>query len=177
MDGMQVAYLVPTTILAQQHFNNFSARLGEYAMKVEMLSRFRTKKQQEKTVAGLKSGSVDVVIGTHRLLQKDVKFKNLGLLIIDEEQRFGVGHKEKIKEIKSDVDVLTLSATPIPRTLNMAMVGIRDLSVLSQPPGDRYPVQTFVMEYNEAVIVNAIKREMERKGQVYYLYNLSLIHI
>ncbi|MBE7050289.1 MAG: transcription-repair coupling factor [Ruminococcaceae bacterium] len=171
MEGMQVAYLVPTTILAQQHFNNFSARLGEYAMKVEMLSRFRTKKQQEKTVEGLKSGSVDVVIGTHRLLQKDVKFKNLGLLIIDEEQRFGVGHKEKIKEIKSDVDVLTLSATPIPRTLNMAMVGIRDLSVLSQPPGDRYPVQTFVMEYNEAVIVNAIKREMERKGQVYYLYN------
>ncbi len=171
MEGMQVAYLVPTTILARQHYSNFAARLGEYAMKVEMLSRFRTKKQQEKTVAGLKSGSIDVVIGTHRLLQKDVKFKNLGLLIIDEEQRFGVGHKEKLKEIKKDVNVLTLSATPIPRTLNMAMVGIRDLSVLSQPPGDRYPVQTFVMEHNETVIVNAIRREVERNGQVYYLYN------
>ncbi len=171
MEGMQVAYLVPTTILARQHYSNFVARLGEYAMKVEMLSRFRTKKQQEKTVAGLNSGSVDVVIGTHRLLQKDVKFKNLGLLIIDEEQRFGVGHKEKLKEIKKDVNVLTLSATPIPRTLNMAMVGIRDLSVLSEPPSDRYPVQTFVMEHNEAVVINAIRREVERNGQVYYLYN------
>ena len=171
MEGLQVAYLVPTTILAQQHYNNFSSRLGEYAMKVEMLSRFRTKKQQEKTLSGLKSGSVDVVIGTHRLLQKDVNFKNLGLLIIDEEQRFGVSHKEKLKELKKNVDVLTLSATPIPRTLNMAMVGIRDLSVLSEPPGDRYPVQTFVMEYNESVISNAIKREIERGGQVYYLHN------
>ncbi len=171
MEGMQVAYLVPTTILARQHYNNFAARLGEYAMNVDMLSRFRTKKQQEKTVAGMRSGGVDVVIGTHRLLQKDVKFKNLGLLIVDEEQRFGVGHKERLKEIKKDVNVLTLSATPIPRTLNMAMVGIRDLSVLSEPPGDRYPVQTFVMEYNEAVVVNAIRREMERRGQVYYLYN------
>ena len=171
MDGMQVAYLVPTTILAQQHFNNFSARMGEYAMRVDMLSRFRTKKEQEKTISGLKNGSVDVVIGTHRILQKDVNFKNLGLLIIDEEQRFGVGHKEKIKELKKDVSVLTLSATPIPRTLNMAMVGIRDLSVLSAPPGDRYPVQTFVMEYNESVVVNAIKRELDRGGQVYYLFN------
>jgi len=171
MEGMQVAYLVPTTILARQHYTNFAARLGEYAMNVDMLSRFRTKKQQEKTIAGMRSGSVDVVIGTHRLLQKDVKFKNLGLLIVDEEQRFGVGHKERLKEIKKDVNVLTLSATPIPRTLNMAMVGIRDLSVLSEPPGDRYPVQTFVMEYNEAVVVSAIRREMERHGQVYYLYN------
>lgn len=171
MEGLQVAYLVPTTILARQHYNNFAARLGEYAMKVDMLSRFRTKKQQEKTIAGLRSGSVDVVIGTHRILQKDVQFKNLGLLIIDEEQRFGVGHKERLKEIKKDVNVLTLSATPIPRTLNMAMVGIRDLSVLSQPPGDRYPVQTFVMEYNESVVANAISRELERNGQVYYLYN------
>ena len=171
MDGMQVAYLCPTTILAQQHFNNFSARMGEYAMKVELLSRFRTKKQQEKTLAGLNSGSVDVVIGTHRLLQKDVHFKNLGLLIVDEEQRFGVGHKERLKELKKDVNVLTLSATPIPRTLNMAMVGIRDLSVLSAPPGDRFPVQTFVMEYNEAVTINAIRRELDRNGQVYYLYN------
>jgi len=171
MDGMQVAYLCPTTILAQQHYNNFSARMSEYAMKVELLSRFRTKKQQEKTISGLRGGSVDVVIGTHRLLQKDVKFKNLGLLIVDEEQRFGVGHKERLKEIKKDVNVLTLSATPIPRTLNMAMVGIRDLSVLSAPPGDRYPVQTFVMEHNEAVTINAIKRELDRNGQVYYLYN------
>ncbi len=171
MEGLQVAYLVPTTILARQHYTNFAARLGEYAMTVDMLSRFRTKKQQEKTISGLKSGKVDVVIGTHRLLQKDIKFKNLGLLIVDEEQRFGVGHKEKLKEIKKDVNVLTLSATPIPRTLNMAMVGIRDLSVLTEPPSDRYPVQTFVMEYNEAVIVNAIRREIERNGQVYYLYN------
>ncbi len=171
MDGLQVAYLVPTTILAQQHFNNFSARLGEYAMKVEMLSRFRTKKQQEKTVSEIRKGSVDVVIGTHRLLQKDVKFKNLGLLIIDEEQRFGVGHKEMLKELKKNVDVLTLSATPIPRTLNMAMVGIRDLSVIAEPPSDRYPVQTFVMEYNESVIRNAIQRELDRNGQVYYLFN------
>lgn len=171
MDGLQVAYLVPTTILARQHYTNFVSRLGEYAMRVDMLSRFRSKKQQEKTISGLKTGNVDVVIGTHRLLQKDIKFKNLGLLIIDEEQRFGVGHKERLKEIKKDVDVLTLSATPIPRTLNMAMVGIRDLSVLTEPPGDRYPVQTFVMEYNESVVVNAIRREMERSGQVYYLYN------
>ncbi len=171
MEGMQVAYLCPTTILAQQHYNTFSARMGEYAMSVEMLSRFRTKKQQEKTISKLKSGSVDVVIGTHRILQKDVEFKNLGLLIIDEEQRFGVGHKEKIKEIKKNVNVLTLSATPIPRTLNMAMVGIRDLSVLSAPPNDRYPVQTFVMEHDESVIINAIKRELDRKGQVYYLHN------
>lgn len=171
MEGMQVAYLCPTTILAQQHYNTFSARMGEYAMTVELLSRFRTKKQQEKTISKLRSGSVDVVIGTHRLLQKDVIFKNLGLLIVDEEQRFGVGHKERLKELKKDVNVLTLSATPIPRTLNMAMVGIRDLSVLSAPPGDRYPVQTFVMEYSESVTVNAIRRELDRGGQVYYLYN------
>lgn len=171
MEGMQVAYLCPTTILAQQHYNTFSSRMGEYAMSVEMLSRFRTKKQQEKTISKLKSGSVDVVIGTHRLLQKDVAFKNLGLLIIDEEQRFGVTHKEKIKEIKKNVNVLTLSATPIPRTLNMAMVGIRDLSVLSAPPSDRHPVQTFVMEHDEALIINAIRRELDRKGQVYYLHN------
>ncbi|MBQ6895516.1 MAG: transcription-repair coupling factor [Clostridia bacterium] len=171
MEGMQVAYLCPTTILAQQHYNTFSSRMGEYAMSVEMLSRFRTKKQQEKTISKLKSGSVDVVIGTHRLLQKDVSFKNLGLLIVDEEQRFGVGHKEKIKELKKNVNVLTLSATPIPRTLNMAMVGIRDLSVLSAPPSDRHPVQTFVMEHDEALIINAIKRELDRKGQVYYLHN------
>lgn len=171
MSGMQVAYLVPTTILASQHFNNFLSRMKEYCIKVEMLSRFRTKKQQQEIIAKLKTGEVDVVIGTHRILQKDVEFKSLGLLIIDEEQRFGVGHKEKLKEIKKNVDVLTLSATPIPRTLNMAMIGIRDLSVIASPPTDRSPVQTFVMEYNPIVVQNAISREIARGGQVYYLYN------
>lgn len=171
MDGMQVAYLVPTTILAQQHFNTFKERMEPYCINVEMMSRFRTKKQQQKTAAALKTGSVDVVIGTHRILQKDISFKNLGLLIIDEEQRFGVGHKEALKKLKSNVNVLTLSATPIPRTLNMALVGIRDLSVLTEPPQNRYPVQTFILERNEAVIQNAIDRELARGGQVYYLFN------
>jgi len=171
MDGMQVAYLVPTTILASQHFNTFVSRMKEYCINVEMLSRFRTKKQQEQIIAKLKTGEIDVVIGTHRILQKDVEFKSLGLLIIDEEQRFGVGHKEKLKEIKKNVNVLTLSATPIPRTLNMAMMGIRDLSVLASPPNDRAPVQTFVLEYNPIVVQNAIQRELARGGQVYYLYN------
>lgn len=171
MSGMQVAYLVPTTILASQHYNNFVSRMKEYCINVEMLSRFRTRKQQQEIIAKLKTGEVDVVIGTHRILQKDVQFKSLGLLIIDEEQRFGVGHKEKLKEIKKNVDVLTLSATPIPRTLNMAMIGIRDLSVIASPPTDRSPVQTFVMEYNPIVVQNAIQRELARGGQVYYLYN------
>jgi len=171
MEGMQVAYLVPTTILCQQHFNTFTQRMSDYAIEVDMLSRFRTKSQQNKTVSALKSGRCDVIIGTHRLLSKDIDFKNLGLLIIDEEQRFGVGHKEKIKELKKSVNVLTLSATPIPRTLNMAMMGIRDLSVLSEPPENRYPVQTFVMEKNDTVIQNAIDRELSRNGQVFYLYN------
>lgn len=171
MDGLQVAYLVPTTLLASQHYNTFLSRMKEYCINVEMLSRFRTKKQQEEIISKLKTGEIDVVIGTHRLLQKDVEFKNLGMLIIDEEQRFGVGHKEKLKEMKKNVDVLTLSATPIPRTLNMAMIGIRDLSVIASPPGDRSPVQTFVMEYNPIVVQNAIQRELARGGQVYYLYN------
>ena len=171
MDSMQVAYLVPTTILAQQHYNNFCARMKDFPIKIEMLSRFRTKKEQAEIVKKLKSGEVDIVIGTHRLLQKDIKFKSLGLLIVDEEQRFGVGHKERIKEMKQDVDVLTLSATPIPRTLHMAMVGIRDLSVITEPPVDRYPVQTFVLENNAAVIQNAMERELARGGQVYYLFN------
>ena len=171
MGGMQVAYLVPTTILASQHYNNFVSRMKEYCVNVEMLSRFRTKKQQQEIISKLKTGEIDVVIGTHRILQKDVEFKSLGLLIIDEEQRFGVGHKEKLKEIKKDVDVLTLSATPIPRTLNMAMIGIRDLSVIASPPVDRSPVQTFVMEHNPIVVQNAIERELARGGQVYYLYN------
>ena len=171
MGGMQVAYLVPTTLLAQQHYNTFLSRMKDYGVNVDLLCRFRSKKEQENTVERLKQGKVDIVIGTHRLVSKDVDFKNLGLLIIDEEQRFGVGHKEKLKELKKDVDVLTLSATPIPRTLNMAMVGIRDLSVIASPPQDRYPVQTFVMERNKDVIRSAIERELARNGQVYYLYN------
>lgn len=171
MGGMQVAYLVPTTLLAQQHYNTFSARMKDYGVNVELLCRFRSKKEQAVTVERLKQGKADVVIGTHRLVSKDIGFKNLGLLIIDEEQRFGVGHKEKLKEMKESVDVLTLSATPIPRTLNMAMVGIRDLSVIASPPQDRYPVQTFVMERNGDVIKNAIEREIARGGQVYYLSN------
>lgn len=171
MDGKQVAYLVPTTILASQHFNNFARRMNGYPIKVRMLSRFCKPKQAKETLRMLETGECDVVVGTHRLLQKNVKFKDLGLLIVDEEQRFGVSHKEKIKEIKKNVDVLTLSATPIPRTLHMAMIGIRDMSVLTKPPGDRYPVQTYVMEYNSAVVTNAIHREISRGGQVYYLCN------
>lgn len=171
MDGMQVAYLVPTTILAQQHYNTFMSRMKDYCINVEMLSRFRTKKEQKLIIDKLKSGEIDVVIGTHRILQDDIKFKSLGMLIVDEEQRFGVGHKERLKEMKKNVDVLTLSATPIPRTLNMAMIGIRDLSVITNPPQDRHPVQTFVMEYNSAAVQNAVEREIARGGQVYYLYN------
>lgn len=171
MDGKQVAYLVPTTILAKQHYENFVQRMKDFPIKVDMLSRFRSKKQQEQTVNGLRKGEVDIIIGTHRIIQKDIVFKNLGLLIIDEEQRFGVAHKEKIKELKKNVDVLTLTATPIPRTLNMAMTGLRDMSILNEPPQDRHPVQTYVMEYNEEAIKNAIKREIARNGQVYYLYN------
>jgi len=171
MDSMQVAYLVPTTILAQQHYNNFCARMKEFPIKIEMMSRFKTKKELSEIARKIAEGEVDIVIGTHRILQKDVKFKNLGLLIIDEEQRFGVGDKERLKELKTNVNVLTLSATPIPRTLQMAMVGIRDLSVLTEPPQDRYPVQTFVLERNDAIIKNAIERELSRGGQVYYLFN------
>ncbi|MCH5187533.1 MAG: transcription-repair coupling factor [Oscillospiraceae bacterium] len=171
MDGKQVAYLVPTTILASQHYNNFVQRMSGYPMTVRMLSRFCKPKQVKETLRMLETGECDIVVGTHKLLQKNVKFKDLGLLIVDEEQRFGVAHKEKIKELKKNVDVLTLSATPIPRTLHMAMVGIRDMSVLTTPPGDRYPVQTYVMEYNQAVIHNAITRELGRGGQVYYLCN------
>ncbi len=170
-DGKQVAYLVPTTILAQQHYNTFVQRMKEYPVKVELLSRFRTPAQQKAALSGLRKGTVDVVIGTHRLLSKDVTFKDLGLLIIDEEQRFGVTHKEKIKMLKENVDVLTLTATPIPRTLHMSMIGIRDMSVLEEPPLDRVPIQTYVMEYDEEMVREAINRELGRGGQVYYVYN------
>ncbi|MEE1041994.1 MAG: TRCF domain-containing protein, partial [Lachnospiraceae bacterium] len=170
-EGMQVAVLVPTTILAQQHYNTFTERMHSFPVNIEVLSRFRTSKEQKATIHGLETGAVDIVIGTHRLLSKDVTFKNLGLLVVDEEQRFGVTHKEKIKKMKEDVDVLTLSATPIPRTLHMSMVGIRDMSVLEQAPGDRVPIQTFVMEYNEELVREAIVRELSRKGQVYYVHN------
>lgn len=170
-DNKQVAFLVPTTILAQQHYNTFRERLGDFPVNVEMLSRFRTPSQQKKTLEKLKKGEVDIVIGTHRLLSKDVAFKDLGLLVVDEEQRFGVTHKEKIKQMKGTVDVLTLSATPIPRTLHMSLVGIRDMSVLEEPPIDRLPIQTFVMEHSNEIIREAIHREMARGGQIYYVYN------
>ena len=171
MDGKQVAILVPTTVLAQQHYQTTIARFRGFPVNIDVLSRFRSPKEQKRTVENLRSGAVDLVIGTHKLLQKSIQFKDLGLLIIDEEQRFGVSHKERLKEISQGVDVLTLSATPIPRTLNMALSGIRDMSTLEEPPADRYPVQTFVMEHNNAVIDDAIRREIERGGQVYYLHN------
>ena len=170
-DGKQVAFLVPTTILAQQHYNTFASRMKDFAVNVDMLSRFRTPAQQKKTIEQLKKGMVDIVIGTHRILSKDVQFKDLGLLIIDEEQRFGVAHKEKIKQLKNNIDVLTLSATPIPRTLHMSLVGIRDMSVLEEPPVDRLPIQTYIMEYDDEMIREAINRELARNGQVYYVYN------
>ncbi len=170
-DSKQVVYLVPTTILAQQHYNTFVQRMKEFPVRVDMLSRFCTPSQQKKTLEDLRKGMVDIVIGTHRVLSKDLKFKDLGLLIIDEEQRFGVTHKEKIKQMKENVDVLTLTATPIPRTLHMSLAGIRDMSVLEEPPVDRTPIQTYVMEYNEEMVREAIHREMARNGQVYYVYN------
>ena len=171
MDGKQVAYLVPTTILANQQYEGFKKRMEGFSINVEVLNRFKTKKQQDEIVKKLKLGEVDVVIGTHRILSKDVEFKNLGLLIIDEEHRFGVKAKEKIKELKNNVDVLTMSATPIPRTLHMSIVGIRDMSVIYDPPQNRKPVQTFVLEYDREVIREAITKELERGGQVFYLLN------
>ena len=171
MDGKQVAILVPTTVLAQQHYQTAVARFRGFPVNIDVLSRFRTPKQQNQTLQNLRAGQVDLIIGTHKLLQKSVQFKDLGLLIVDEEQRFGVSHKERLKEISQGVDVLTLSATPIPRTLNMALSGIRDMSTLEEPPADRYPVQTYVMEHNTAIVDDAIRREVERGGQVYYLHN------
>ncbi len=170
-ESKQVVYLVPTTILAQQHYNTFLQRMKDFPVRIELMSRFRTSSQVKKTIEGLQKGLVDIVIGTHRVLSKDVTFKDLGLLIIDEEQRFGVTHKEKIKKLKENVDVLTLTATPIPRTLHMSLVGIRDMSVLEEPPVDRVPIQTYVMEYNDEMVREAISRELARGGQVYYVYN------
>jgi transcription-repair coupling factor (superfamily II helicase) len=171
IDGKQVAVLVPTTILAQQHYETFRERFSGYPFHIQVLSRFRSKKEQTEVMKGVKKGIVDIIIGTHRLLSQDVQFKDLGLLIVDEEQRFGVSHKEKIKRIKTNVDVLTLTATPIPRTLHMSMLGVRDLSVIETPPENRFPVQTYVLEYGYTLVREAIERELSRDGQVYYLYN------
>ena len=171
MGGKQCALLAPTTLLAWQHYNTLLSRMEAFPVKIGMLSRFRTAKQQKETLRGLQSGSVDIVVGTHRLLSKDVRFHDLGLVIIDEEQRFGVTHKEKIKQLQKNVDVLTLTATPIPRTMHMSLIGIRDMSVLEEAPQDRQPIQTFVCEYNEEMVREAINRELARGGQVYYVYN------
>lgn len=170
-DGKQVVILVPTTILAQQHYNTFVQRMMDFPISIDMLSRFKTPAQQKAVIERLKVGKLDILIGTHRVLSKDIQFSNLGLLIVDEEQRFGVAHKEKIKQFKGDVDVLTLTATPIPRTLHMSLIGIRDMSVLTEPPVDRMPIQTFVLEHNEEIIREAIHRELARDGQVYFVYN------
>ncbi|REJ31341.1 MAG: transcription-repair coupling factor [Caldibacillus debilis] len=171
MDNKQVAFLVPTTILAQQHYETMRERFHDFPVKIGMLSRFRTRKEQQETIKQLKNGTIDIVVGTHRLLSKDVQFHDLGLLIIDEEQRFGVTHKEKIKQLKTNIDVLTLTATPIPRTLHMSLLGVRDLSIIETPPENRFPVQTYVMEYSTHVVKEAIERELAREGQIYYLYN------
>ena len=170
-EGKQVAYLAPTTILAQQIFNTFSQRMKDFPVNIDLMCRFRSSSEMKKTVEGLKKGQVDIVVGTHRILSKDVEFKDLGLLVVDEEQRFGVAHKEKIKQLKTNVDVLTLTATPIPRTLHMSLIGIRDMCVLEEPPMDRLPIQTYVLEYNEEMVREAINRELARDGQVFYVYN------
>ncbi|WP_435923254.1 transcription-repair coupling factor [Paenibacillus sp. DYY-L-2] len=171
IEGKQVAVLVPTTILAQQHYETFRERFSGYPINIQSLSRFRSRKEQNETIKGVRQGTVDIVIGTHRLLSQDLVFKDLGLLIVDEEQRFGVTHKEKLKKLKTNVDVLTLTATPIPRTLHMSMLGVRDLSVIETPPENRFPVQTYVVEHSQALVREAIEREMARGGQIYYLYN------
>jgi len=170
-DGKQVAVLAPTTVLAQQHWNTFKERLGAFPISIEMLSRFRTRKEIKEVLEGLKIGTVDIVIGTHRMLSKDVQFKDLGLLIVDEEQRFGVGHKERLKQLKKTVDALTMTATPIPRTLHMSLAGIRDMSVINDPPQGRTPIKTFVREYEDEIVREAIIRELDRGGQVYFVHN------
>ena len=171
MDQKQVAYLVPTTILSTQQYESFKERMEAFPIRVEVLNRFRTPKEQKEIIKKLELGEIDVIIGTHRILSQDIKFKDLGLLIIDEEHRFGVKAKEKIKELKTNVDVLTMTATPIPRTLHMSIVGVRDMSVIYEPPQNRRPVQTYVLEYDEEVMKEAITKELERDGQVFYLYN------
>jgi len=171
MDGKQVALLVPTTILAEQHYNNLVQRFSDFPIKIDMISRFRTQAQQKVTLKAVREGNVDILIGTHRIIQKDIEFKELGLLIVDEEQRFGVTHKEKIKNLKKNVDVLTLTATPIPRTLHMSLIGVRDISVIETAPEERHPIQTYVVEYNEQLIRDGIMRELNRGGQVYFVYN------
>ena len=171
MDGKQCALLCPTTILAWQHYQTVRRRMEGFPVKVDLLSRFRTAREQKQVLDELRRGETDIIIGTHRLVQNDVKFKDLGLCIIDEEQRFGVRHKEKFKEMRANVDVLNLSATPIPRTLNMAMSGIRDMSILEEAPQDRHPVQTYVVEHDWGLVTQAIEREIRRGGQVFYLHN------
>ena len=171
MDGTQVAVLVPTTVLAQQHFATFSERLEPFPIRIEVLSRFRSHREQREAIEGLESGAVDICIGTHRLLQRDVSFKNLGLVVIDEEQRFGVAHKERLKEMRREVDVLTLTATPIPRTLHMSLVGVRDMSTMETPPEERLPIKTRVSEYDDNLVREAILRELERGGQVFFVHN------
>ena len=171
MNGKQVCYLAPTTILANQQYETFKERMSKFAIKVELLNRFKTKKEQQEIIKKLKLGEIDIVIGTHRLLSKDVAFKDLGFLIIDEEHRFGVKDKEKIKEMKTNVDVLTMTATPIPRTIHMSIVGVRYMSVIYEPPQDRKPVRTYVLEYDKEVVREAITKEIERNGQIFYLYN------
>src|SRR6266516_1107203 len=171
LDQRQVAILVPTTILALQHFNTFKERLKPYPVRVELLSRFRSEKAQKQILEDLAFGKVDIVIGTHRLLQKDVVFFNLGLLIIDEEQRFGVVHKERLKQLRSDIDVLTMTATPIPRTLHMSLVTVRDMSTIETPPQKRLPIRTTIREYDESLIREAILREIDRGGQIFFVHN------
>jgi transcription-repair coupling factor (superfamily II helicase) len=171
MDGKQVAVLVPTTILAQQHYNTFQSRMAAFPVTVEMLSRFRSPKAQKRILGDLAAGGVDIIIGTHRLLQKDVQFKDLGLVVVDEEQRFGVRHKERLKQLRQEVDVLTMTATPIPRTLHMAMVGVRDMSVIETPPEERLPIKTYVTAYRDSLVREVIQREIERGGQVYFVHN------
>ena len=171
MDGRQVAFLVPTTVLCSQHYENFKKRFSGFPVRVEMLSRFRTNAEQRAILRDLKTGRIDIIVGTHMLFSEEVKFRDLGLLIIDEEHRFGVAHKETIKNRYPHVDTLTLSATPIPRTLNMSLTGIRDISTIEDPPEHRYPVQTYVVEYREDIVRDAIHRELARSGQVFYLYN------
>jgi transcription-repair coupling factor (superfamily II helicase) len=171
LDGKQVAILAPTTILVQQHYDNFRERMSSFPINIDMLSRFRTKQEQKKVIEGLEEGKVDIIIGTHRLIQNDIRFKDLGLLIVDEEQRFGVLHKERIKKLKESIDSLTLTATPIPRTLHMSLIGVRDLSVINTPPEDRFPIATYICRRDGKVITDAIRRELDREGQIFFVHN------